>query len=547
MQPLTRSSKLLLIFLPIWLFLNSLVRPMSVPDEGRYGDISRAMFESGDWITPRLDGFPFMHKPPLLHWISSGLMEVFGVHLWVLRLVPTLAATLMLVSVFFFTRKYLTERLAQLSVVILATSLLFFGSSQYINHDLLVATWITLTVFCFADFTLSGKKSILFLGYIACAGGFLSKGLIGVLIPGMVILPWVIYCKEWRKIPSLLNPFGILLFLLLIGPWLYLTNNQYPNFLHYFFIDQQFSRFSSSGFNNKQPWYFYLLILFASFLPWFLASGFKFSAKTLQQTLPRPILALMVWWFFSVTLFFSIPPSKLAGYILPSVAPLTIFVAVWINRVLVEHKNLLQRIGVPLFISVFGLGILIAPHVIKGNHEFYLAHLTRINIVGIILCISPWLIFAASQAKKISFLQSTALSLMVLCSGIPFAVQAFDTKTNSDQLQFQQYIKPNTQFVFYQYYFYDLPFLLNLKSPVYLVNDWDHVDGDNSSVEIKDGLLFEPQLKRYLWSEANLQQALSNPKQPIMLFSRPNTFKPTNSMKMKVIHARNYDVFIFNP
>lgn len=125
MQPLTRLSKLLLIFLPIWLFLNSLVRPMSVPDEGRYGDISRAMFESGDWITPRLDGFPFMHKPPLLHWISSGLMEVFGVHLWVLRLVPTLAATLMLVSVFFFTRKYLTERLAQLSVVILATSLLF--------------------------------------------------------------------------------------------------------------------------------------------------------------------------------------------------------------------------------------------------------------------------------------------------------------------------------------------------------------------------------------------------------------------------------------
>lgn len=546
MQPIMRSSKLLLLCLPIWLFLNPQIRPMSVPDEGRYGDISRAMFESGDWITPRLNGFPFMHKPPLLHWISSGLMEVFGVHLWVLRLVPTLAATLLLISLFFFIRKYTSERLAQLCVLILGTSLLFFGSSQYINHDLLVATWITLTVFCFADFTLSGKKSILFLGYIACAGGFLSKGLIGVLIPGMVILPWVIYCKEWKKIPSLLNPFGIALFLLLISPWLYFTYHQYPNFLHYFFIDQQFSRFSSSDFNNKQPWFFYLLVLFGSFLPWFLASGFKFSSKTLRDSLPQPILALMLWWFVSVTVFFSIPPSKLAGYILPSVAPLTVFIAVWMNHALNHPKNRLQRFGVPIFVSIFGLGILIAPHLIKANHSFYLTHITTINIVGIILCISPWIFATAYRTRKVSFLKSVVLSLMVLCSGIPVAVQAFDTKTNTDQLQFQQYIKPNTQFVFYQYYFYDLPFLLDLKSPVYLVNDWDRVEGDNASVEIKDGLLFEPQLKRYLWNEATLQQTLKNTKQPIMLFSRPNTFKPVDMTNVKVIHARNYDVFIFN-
>ena len=131
MQPLNRSSKLLLILLPIWLFITAIIRPMSVPDEGRYGDISRAMFETGDWLTPRINGFPFMHKPPLLDWISSGLMEIFGVHLWVLRLVPVLAATLMLTSIFFFVRKYISERVAQLSIIILATSLLFFGSSQY--------------------------------------------------------------------------------------------------------------------------------------------------------------------------------------------------------------------------------------------------------------------------------------------------------------------------------------------------------------------------------------------------------------------------------
>lgn len=543
MQPLLRSSRLLLICLPIWLFITAIIRPMSVPDEGRYGDISRAMFETGDWLTPRINGLPFMHKPPLLHWISSLLMEIFGVHLWVLRLVPVLAATLMLTSIFFFVRKYLSESLAQLSVFILATSLLFFGSSQYINHDLLVATWMTLTVFCFADFTLSGRKSILFLGYVACAGGFLSKGLIGVLIPGMVILPWVLYCKEWRKIPSLLNPFGILLFLALVGPWLYLTQQHYPNFLHYFFIDQQFSRFSSSDFNNKRPWFFYLVILLFSFLPWLFVTGFKGAKQHIRAALPSPILALLLWWLVSVTIFFSIPPSKLAGYILPVVAPLTILIAAWVQQALDYPKNKFQLLGSTIFVSIIGIAILITPYVIKENHAFYLQHLGIIWSIGTILTLSPWVFLACYKAKKIPFLHAIALSLLVLCSSIPFAVRVFDTKTNADQLQFQQYLQPNTQLVFYHYYFYDLPFLLDLKTPVYLVNHWDNVEGDNSTVEIKDGLLFEPQLKRYLWNDAALQQALQH-KQPLIVVSRPDDFKTSNP-KVKIIHARNYDVFIF--
>ena len=106
MQQWLRSSKFLLIFLPIWLFVLSWIRPLSVPDEGRYGDISRTMFESGDWLTPRIDSLPFMHKPPLLHWLSSMFMELLGVHVWVLRLVPVLAATLMLVSIFLFVKAY---------------------------------------------------------------------------------------------------------------------------------------------------------------------------------------------------------------------------------------------------------------------------------------------------------------------------------------------------------------------------------------------------------------------------------------------------------
>ncbi|EOR06250.1 ArnT family glycosyltransferase [Acinetobacter genomosp. 15BJ] len=545
MQQWLRSSKFLLIFLPVWLLISSWIRPLSVPDEGRYGDISRAMLESGDWLIPRLNGLPFMHKPPLLHWLSTALMEVFGVHIWVLRLVPTLAACMMLISLFVFLKKHVSEQIAQLTIIILATSLLFYGSSEYINHDLLVASWMTVCILSFVDFSLSGKKTVLFLGYFAAAAGFLSKGLIGVLIPGLVLLPWLICTQQWKKIPALLNPFGILLFLVLTAPWVYFVQLKYPQFLHYFFIDQQFSRFSSNAFNNKQPWFFYYLILFVSFLPWLFVSRFQFSKRIFQTSLSSSLLALCLWWFISVSIFFSIPPSKLAGYILPAVAPIAILLAVAVCSALENpDKNKLQIWGTALFIFVLGLAITLAPHFIKNAHAFYQAHAIQIYSIGAILCIVPFCLMLLFKQKKIDYLTAIFLSLILLCTSISAAVRVLDTKNNADQIDFAKSMNPNSDVVFYYNYFYDLPFLLDLKKPVYIVNDWDSVKTDTSSLELKDGLLFEPGRKQYLWNKQQLQDMLKQ-NQPVVVVSNPGGYKPDHP-NVKVLHYRNYDVFFIN-
>ncbi|MCG6037182.1 glycosyltransferase family 39 protein [Acinetobacter baumannii] len=545
MQQWLRSSRFLLIFLPIWLFVLSWIRPLSVPDEGRYGDISRSMFESGDWLIPRINSLPFMHKPPLLHWLSSIFMELFGMHIWVLRLVPVLAATLMLVSLFLFVRKHISERVAQLTAIILGTNLLFFGSSEYINHDLLLASWITVSVLCFVDFTISARKSILFLGYFAGAAAFLSKGLIGVLIPGMILLPWLLYTKQWKKIPSLLNPLAILLFILLVSPWLYAVQLKYPQFLHYFFIDQQFSRFSSKEFNNKQPWCFYLLILFVSFLPWILSSRFQSIKAVFQNYKKSALLALLVWWFISVTVFFSIPPSKLAGYILPAVPPLAVFLALVINHVIKsDYKTKLQVWGLPIFIMFVGIGIAATPHFIHAHQPFFQNQAVFIYIIGALLVMLPLALVWLYKKQKLNYLNYIFISLIVLCSSVPFAVRILDTKNNVGETSFSEYMTPSTKIVFYNYYFYDVPFLLQLKQPVYIVNQWDTVHSDSASLEIKDGLLFEPQRKKYLWSEQQLQDALTQ-KQDLIVVSQPNNFA-TKDPSVKTLHYRNYDVFIFH-
>ncbi len=89
--------------------------------------------------------------------------------------------------------------------------------------------------------------------------------------------------------------------------------------------------------------------------------------------------------------------------------------------------------------------------------------------------------------------------------------------------------------------FYVALFLL----PFYIVNEWDSVHSDSASFEIKDGLFFEPQLKKYLWSEQQLKDALSQ-KQDLIVVSQPNNFS-TKDPSVKTLHYRNYDVFIFHP
>lgn len=528
----------------VWLIACAGIRYLSVPDEGRYGDISRAMLQSGDWLVPRLNGLPFMHKPPLLHWISSVLMEIFGVHVWVLRLVPTLAGIMMLVGLFWFLKKHCNERIAQLSVVILATSLLFFGSSQYVNHDLLLACWISITILCFADFTLSGEKSVLWMGYVACALGFLTKGLIGILIPGMVILLWVLANKQWKKIPSLLNPIGLIIFCVIALPWVYLMHLKYPAFLQYFFIDQQFSRFSSDQFNNKLPWPFYLLCLLISFLPWFFVSQFKFSKQDFSQSLGSSILTLMLIWFVSVTTFFSIPPSKLAGYILPATPPLAVFIAIMVDRVLTSNKiNRFQTWATPVLVLVVGLAFISLPFTARPKNLLYV-NITALYSLGAGILIFSILLIFYYLKQRISYFSLMFSMAIILCMSVSLGVRILDVQNNANQVSFQKNITANMPIVFYHNYFYDVPFLLNLQKPVYLVDDWENASQDSSSEQLKDGLIFEPERRQYLWSDSILDQKIESG-EALVVLARSNSFNP-HYANVQVLHYRNYDVYFFN-
>lgn len=541
-----RTSPIKLGLISVWLFVCATVRFLSIPDEGRYADISRHMFESGDWLVPRLDSLPFIHKPPMLHWLSSIAMHIFGVHVWVVRLVPVLAASLLLIGTYLFVRKYLSQKIAELSILMMATNLLFFGSSQYVNHDLLLATGITLSVFCLVDFSLCNRKAMLFLGYFFAASAFLTKGLIGILIPGMILLPWLLYTRQYKRIPAFFNPFALLFLAALTLPWLYQMQQIYPDFLHYFFIDQQFNRFHSNQFNNKQSWFFYLVILLVSLLPWLLTLRWTGLRTILHQQRLNPIGQLLIWWLVSVVIFFSIPPSKLAGYILPALTPLIILCAVAFEKSTLNTQQLtrMQKYAPAAFVCLLGFVLAATLYFIPLDFNLSSVQKWQITLMAALLVYSPLLFLQLLHRHKLEYAHYVAACLIVLCSVVPFATRIFDIKNNHDQINFTAYIHPNTKVVFYDRYYYDLPFLLDLKQPVYVVTDWQSNVSDNYAQELSDGLQFEPERRAYLWTIAQLNGAIDR-KAPMIVISSSHDNSLEQQAK-QVIHNRNFDVLIFN-
>lgn len=357
-----------LILAALWLLLLVLadLRPLAVPDEGRYGEVGRWMLVSGDWLTPRLNGLPFFHKPPLLHWLDAISLTLFGVNELALRLVPALHAGLMMLALYLAARAVSSEQIARRAAIMLGTSLTFLIGGQYVNHDMLVATWIGLAIWCFAfAFTAGAKPNVALarLGFLACALGMLSKGLIGVALPGLVIFVWLIWTRQFKKILYLPWLSGLALFAVVALPWFVLAQQKYPDFFNYMFIGQQFNRYTATTYNNPQPVWFYLLALALLLFPWvFFALGQVRRVTTMTRAtaldIPEVWWRLCWAWVLAILIFFSIPNSKLVGYILPVVPPLALLAAVGWQRSM-AHRKLANKIFAALVLLNIGIALAI--------------------------------------------------------------------------------------------------------------------------------------------------------------------------------------------
>lgn len=354
--PWTASAPWVLGLLAVWLLATAGLRPLLLPDEARYAEVAREMLAGDGWV-PLLNGLPFFHKPPLTYWIDLGGMRLFGITPFAARMGPALGAWLMGAALWLSLRQRQGARTAGIALVVLATSPFVYIGGQYANHDMLVAGTITAAVLCLAralDCRAANTAGVsggtggtggagvtggtgalrwLVAGWAACGLAVLSKGLIGVVLPALIVGPWLLWQRRWRDVFWLLHPLGLAAFAVVALPWMLLMQGRYPGFFDYFIVEQHFRRYATLGFNNQQPAWFLIAVLPLLTLPWSAA-----ALPALRRLWPGGARApappgaggmtgLMVWWVVAVLGFFSLPASKLVGYIMPALAPWCLLLA----------------------------------------------------------------------------------------------------------------------------------------------------------------------------------------------------------------------------
>ncbi|MEP7056508.1 MAG: glycosyltransferase family 39 protein [Caldimonas sp.] len=440
------SAPVLLAALALWLAATAGMRPLLLPDEGRYASVAFEMLH-GDALVPTLNGLPFFHKPPLFYWLDIAAMHIVGVSAFAARFGSLVGAWLMGAALFLALRRWHGVRLARLALGVIATCPFYFLASQYANHDMLVAGLITVAAFAFAralEDTPRPALRWLVGAWSACALALLAKGLIGVVLPALVIGPWLVVQRRWRDVPALLHPLALLAFALIAGPWLWTMQSRYPGFFDYFIVEQHFRRYAQSNFNNAHPFWFFLAVLPLLMLPW--TASLALNARRVANA-DSPMLGLLVWWPIAIVGFFSLPSSKLVGYVLPAVAPCCALVAL----------GLVARPTGERLVRALMLG----------------AALLCVGIVAILAWQSPNSHRAAALALGAKMAPGDTVAMV-----------------DED--------------------FYDLPFYARLARPALVASDWSDPEiqhRDNWRRELFDAARFDPAKGReVLWPIARLGQ-----------------------------------------
>ena len=328
---LSRPASSLVIAVLAALWLGSLgLRPLYKPDEGRYGEIPREMVASGDWITPRLNGFKYFEKPPLQYWATAAAFTLFGVSDWAARLWAGLAALAGVWMAFAAGNRLFGRPAGAFAAAILASSPLYVLLGQVNTLDMSVTVFLSAAVFAFALAQREGaepgaRRRWMLAFWAACAAAVLSKGLIGIVLPAGAAALYVLVRRDWAMLRRLELLRGGLLFFALVAPWFVAVSRANAEFAHFFFVQEHWLRFTTKMHHRSEPAWFFLPVLALGAWPWLLAIVGGWLAS-LRPPAGRGFSAalFLALWALVVFGFFSASGSKLPPYILPLVPALAV-------------------------------------------------------------------------------------------------------------------------------------------------------------------------------------------------------------------------------
>jgi len=359
---LSRRRLLWLALAALW-FVGLGCLDLTHPDEGRYSEISREMASTNDWVTPRLNGLKYFEKPPLQYWATAVLFKAFGESEFVARLWVGLCGFATVILVHRTALRLWGTRTADYAGITCAGMLWILGMSHIVTLDTGVTFFMTLALCGFLRAQHDGAtrgETRRWMGIVwaAMAGALLSKGLIGVVLPGAVLFFYSAICRDWRPWARLCWFSGFPIFAALSVPWHVLVARRNPEWADFYFVHEHLERFLTTEHHRAGALYYFLPLLVAGLLPWttllpqIVRRGWRLDTARFQTN-----RFLLIWSVF-IFVFFSVSGSKLPSYILPVFPALALLLA----QVLAAAKPGSMRrhaIAIAVFLAAIAVGVLI--------------------------------------------------------------------------------------------------------------------------------------------------------------------------------------------
>jgi 4-amino-4-deoxy-L-arabinose transferase-like glycosyltransferase len=331
-----QRGQLIVLLVAALIFFGSILSPPSLMDDmdAVQAQIARNMLQSGDWVTPRLDGVAYLEKPPLKYWLIAISFRIFGVHDWAARIPIALAAVLLCWIAAQFGAWAFGARTGTYAGLCLATCVGLFLFTRVLLPDVMLtlavalALWSLLRVLDEAE-RYPDRWALLM--WASMGAGLLLKGLIALVFPIGAAAAFLLVRREllnrttWKR----LHPFtGAALLILIAAPWHVLASlhnppyfdltmhserGAYHGFFWFYFINEQLLRYLGlrypRDYNTVPRLWFWLLHLVWLF-PWsmYLPAVFKLDFSARDRAGRARLLALC--WIGFVLIFFSFSTTQ---------------------------------------------------------------------------------------------------------------------------------------------------------------------------------------------------------------------------------------------
>lgn len=314
-------------------------------DESRYGEAAREMLILHNYIIPHLNFEPRINKPILFYWMIVLCYRLLGISEFSARLPSAVSGFCLIVFLYLFTSQQLEEKLAFISSLVLLSSPMFVIISRLAIIDALYCSLVFISLCLFWYYFQNEKFKILAFFFLGLS--IATKGPAGLCIIFLTILGFSIVERKIYYLKKFFNPWGILIFLI-VGFWWYIILGFKIGWAQFkqLAITETVGRFKS-GFVHAEPFYYFLPVIFAGFLPW-IVYLFKLRLKIIKE---NPFLRYIFCYLILGFIFFSVSKTKLPTYIFPLLPGLAILVSYPIRELWERENRLIMIIGVIILIS----------------------------------------------------------------------------------------------------------------------------------------------------------------------------------------------------